>query len=145
MQIKRRLGKTISGKYQMELMVNIYLYQKEIYRCAKNLAKRCAVNCKSPHTTYLLYWVVVPLTCCWFSWLSTVLRRHCHATLFSSGNIARLFLRNRMHPEILTMAFDLNDLIILKPCLATLVHSAIQLELASGRVTLWFPFRQQND
>ena len=43
------------------------------------------------------------------------------------------------------MAFDLNDLIILKPCLATLVHSAIQLELASGRVTLWFPFRQQND
>lgn len=62
----------------------------------------------------------------------------------STGNLPmlqKLSLRCTVHFKPLYIWMYYRGLIICKPSLATLVHSAIQLELVSGRITLWFSFR----
>lgn len=68
-------------------------------------------------------------------------------TFPSTGNLSmlqKLSLRCTLHLKRLCICMYYQGLIICKPSLATLVHSAVQLELVSGRVSLWFSFRHQN-
>ena len=50
--------------------------------------------------------------------------------------LQKLSLRCTVHFKPLCIWMYYRGLIICKPSLATLVHSAIQLELVSGRITL---------